>query len=83
MASSKYKRVCLSCKHFRPKDAAGGRCRLDKDKIEPSDYPFMNHGDCCDSWRDVGQKYYIRIGWIRGLANRTKDEPDVDSSGVG
>ena len=82
MASTKNKPVCLSCKHYRPIDAAGGSCRLNKGKIEPAAYPVMSHEDCCDSWQDVGQKYHIRVGWIRGLMNKTKDDPDVNNNGV-
>ena len=82
MASTTNTRVCLSCKHYRPTDMTGGRCRLDKGKIDPSAYPIMNHKDCCDSWQDVGQTYHIRVGWLRGQMNKTKDDPDVNSDGV-
>ena len=83
MASTKNKRVCLSCKHYRPIDAAGGSCRLNKGKIEPAAYLVMSHEDCCDSWQDVGQKYHIRVGWIRGLENKTDADPGVKDNGVG
>ena len=82
MVNSKNKRACLSCKHYRPADAAGGRCRLNRGKIDPSAYPIMNHGDCCDSWLDAGQKYHIRIGWIRGLENKTRVDPDLNNNGA-
>ena len=73
MASRKNERVCLSCKHYSPTDERGGKCRLNRGKIAPSDYPVMNHQDCCESWEDVGQKYHIRVGWIRGLVNKDRE----------
>ena len=82
MASTKNKPVCLSCKYYRPTDAAGGSYRLNKGNIDPSAYPVMSHDDCCDSWQDVGQNYHIRVGWIRGLMNKPKNDPDVNSDGV-
>jgi hypothetical protein len=82
MASKKNKHACLSCRHYRPKDVARGRCRLEKGKIDPSAYPLMNHEDCCDSWQDVGQQFHIRVGWIRGLANKTGNGPEANHDGA-
>ena len=83
MVSSKNKRVCLSCKHYRPTDETVGRCRQKRGEIDPSAYPVMNHQDCCDSWQDVGQKYHIRVGWIRGLVSKSKDDSGVNDHEVG
>jgi hypothetical protein len=83
MPSSKNKRVCLSCKHYRPTDETVGRCRLDRDTIDPTTYPVMTHEDCCESWRDVGQNYHIRIGWVRALAGNTNNDSDKSDSKAG
>lgn len=78
MKSRKNRPTCLSCKHYRPTDEVRGRCRLNKGRIDPSAYPVMNHGDRCDAWLDVGQKYHIRIGWVRGLKDRSAAEAKAD-----
>ena len=82
MAISKNERMCLSCTHYRPTDETVGRCRLNRGKIEPSAYPVMTHQDCCDSWQDVGQAYHIRVGWIRGVASKGRDESDVHDNKI-
>ena len=78
MAIRKLKRVCLSCKHYRPKDESRGKCRVGKGKVDPSDYPVMNHEDGCNLWKDAGQQYHIRVGWVRNLKNR-KEEGEAGS----
>ena len=76
MAIRTFKRVCLSCKHYRPTHISQGKCRLGRGTIDPSDYPFMNHEDGCESWKDAGQQYHIRVGWIRNMKDRKDgDEP--------
>ncbi len=55
-------RTCLNCKTFRLEDAQSGICRVDK-TVEQ--YPKKGLKDTCDQWRDAGQQYYIRQGWIK------------------
>ncbi|HSO08954.1 MAG TPA: hypothetical protein VLR45_03115 [Desulfoprunum sp.] len=55
------KKDCLHCKHYRLDDIASGVCRLNKDVV----YPRKRNEDVCPSWRDCGQQYYIRLGWIK------------------
>lgn len=80
MAIRKFKRACLSCKHYRPTDEVQGKCRVDKGNIDPSVYPVMNHEDGCDLWKDAGQQYHIRVGWIRNLKSR-KEGNETGSKG--
>lgn len=52
---------CLHCKHYRLDDIASGVCRVAKMDV----YPPRRNEDTCPSWRDCGQQYYIRLGWIK------------------
>lgn len=79
MTSRTIKRICLSCRHYRPTDEARGKCRLEKGNVDPSAYPVMNHEQSCESWQDVGQKYHIRVGWIRGLLNKAEGDAEAAS----
>lgn len=74
MATRNIKRVCLSCKNYRPLDESQGKCRLNKGTIDPAAYPIMNHQDVCESWQDVGQQYHIRRGWVKGQRNKKEGE---------
>ena len=78
MASRKKRPTCLSCKHYRPTDQLRGRCRLNKGRVDPAVYPVMDHEDRCDAWLDVGQKYHIRIGWVRGLKDKSTVEAKAE-----
>ena len=55
------KKDCLHCKHYRLDDVNSGVCRLVKLEV----YPLKRNDDSCPSWRDCGQQYYIRLGWIK------------------
>jgi len=67
MSRRTYDKICLSCRHFRPVDAHRGKCRVDRSTIEASDYPLMAHRDSCESWKDAGQQYFIRVGWVKSM----------------
>lgn len=67
------KQICMNCKHYRPEDEYTGRCRFDRGQVEASDYPVMKHEDHCASWTDAGQRYYIRVGWLKNLKSKTKE----------
>ena len=58
------KEQCLNCKFYRLENISSGVCRVDKD-IDKN-YPQMQNDDCCPRWKNCGQQYYIRIGWIKG-----------------
>ena len=55
-------KACLSCKYFRLDDIHSGVCRVEKGRTP---YPMKLHGDLCDLWKDCGQQFYIRTGWIK------------------
>ena len=65
---------CLSCKYFRPEDQFTGRCRVDKDHIDPDRYPIMKHDDLCERWENAGQQYFIRVGWLKNKQNHPNAE---------
>lgn len=67
MALKKSEKICLRCRHYRPVDVSTGKCRLERGVIEPAAYPQMKHEDSCASWKDAGQQYYIRLGWVKNL----------------
>lgn len=56
------KRICLSCRNFRLDDPHSGVCRVDKSVDE---YPRKGTDETCELWKDAGQQYYIRTGWIK------------------
>lgn len=66
---SKVESICLSCKKFRPLDVNEGLCRLKK-QANVEDYPKKNHKDSCESWVNCGQKYYIRLGWLKKMEEK-------------
>lgn len=57
------RKICLSCKKFRPTTIENGLCRLDKSKYP--NYPLTGHYNTCDHWNTAGQQYYIRSGWLK------------------
>jgi len=72
------KKTCLNCKKYHPLDEESGRCRVDRNKVEPSNYPVMKHEDLCERWQDAGQQYFIRIGWLKKLKS-LKDATEQNS----
>jgi hypothetical protein len=57
------KNRCLSCKFFRLQNTETGICRVEKMAI--ADYPIKHTDEQCGKWRDSGQQYFIRVGWIK------------------
>ena len=64
---------CLNCKNYRPEDEFTGRCRVDRKTLAPERYPLMRHTDVCERWQDCGQRYYIRLGWLKRFAEQRKE----------
>ena len=54
---------CLRCSFFRLKSIEGGLCRKEKNDI--GDYEQKIITDQCGFWKDCGQNYFIRKGWIK------------------
>lgn len=57
-----YKKICLSCHYYRLTQKELGLCRFDKTVAE---YPQKLTEESCEKWRDGGQQYFIRVGWIK------------------
>lgn len=74
MVLKKIDKICLSCKHFRPVDEGTGKCRLNRATLDQDEYPLMKHEDSCASWKDAGQQYYIRLGWVKNMQNSGESE---------
>jgi hypothetical protein len=66
------KKNCLRCKFYRLKDVDNGICRVDKE-IE-RDYPTKLNEDNCSRWKDSGQQYFIRVGWIKAQKAEDRQE---------
>jgi hypothetical protein len=35
--------------------------------------PMVKADNCCEQWRDCGQTYFIRLGWLKNLAADTDE----------
>jgi hypothetical protein len=68
-------KTCIRCTFFRLDDEHGGVCRRDKSKNP--DYPHMKADDRCESWRDCGQQYFIRLGWLKRRQAELQEERDA------
>lgn len=58
------KEQCLSCKFYHLQATDSGICRVDKGG-GGGEYPSKQPGELCPKWRDSGQQYFIRVGWIK------------------
>ncbi len=57
------KGFCISCKFYRLDNTESGVCRIDKDSS--ANYPQKRIDEQCFRWRNSGQQYFIRVGWIK------------------
>ena len=64
------KRICLTCSFYRLEDRYSGRCRVGRGAVPVDAYPLVRHEDSCGKWKDAGQNYYIRRGWLRKQAEK-------------
>lgn len=68
-------KICIRCTFYRLDDEHGGVCR--KDKSKNPHYPHMKADDRCASWRDCGQQYFIRLGWLKRRQAELREESDA------
>lgn len=73
------KKICLDCRNFSLQDTSSGVCKVVKGL---ADYPVKATGDSCDQWRDCGQQYFIRIGWIKGELAREQGSQVTAGTGI-
>ena len=66
------KTQCLSCRYYKIHDAQSGTCRVDKPASgkHEAEKPTVQADENCEQWKDCGQTYYIRLGWIRNLEKK-------------
>ena len=65
------KKICLSCHHYRLVKTALGLCRVDR---KEKNYPEKLPEETCPQWRDSGQQYFIRLGWIKARENSAEQQ---------
>lgn len=73
------KKICLSCRNFSLQDPYSGVCKVVKGLAT---YPLKATEDTCDQWRDCGQQYFIRTGWIKGRLAKEKGDEVVTGTGI-
>ncbi len=61
---------CLSCKYYEIKEEQTGFCRMENLTTgnRQAEKPAAKADDCCEKWRDCGQTYFIRLGWLKNMA---------------
>lgn len=59
----KKKSDCIHCKFFRLQSISSGICRQDPGR--KGNYPVVACTNTCEHWKDCGQQYFIRKGWIK------------------
>lgn len=74
----KPQKICLSCRRFSLQDIYSGVCKLQQG-VTP--YPLKAIDDTCEQWRDCGQQYFIRTGWIK--ARKAKEDGGGRATGTG
>lgn len=62
--------TCIRCKFFRMKSSSRGICRLLSQQPETDREQQVKTDFSCEQWQDCGQQYYIRLGWIKGQAEK-------------
>jgi hypothetical protein len=72
------KQICMRCKFFKIEDEFSGYCRelgqaVDNDNS--SGRQMVKKDDSCGQWKDCGQQYYIRKGWIRARYKQGDSTP--------
>jgi len=73
------KKICLSCRNFSLQETSSGLCKVVKGLAT---YPVKATGDSCDQWRDCGQQYFIRTGWIKGRLAQEKGAQGTTGTGI-
>ena len=69
------KTSCLNCKYYKIKDAGSGFCRVEilTSGNQKTEKPVVQAESSCEQWKDCGQTYYIRLGWIRSMTKEADD----------
>jgi len=62
----------MNCKYYKIEDEHSGYCRftvlaknVDKKAARP-----VRMDDFCEEWKDCGQQYYIRLGWLKARKDK-------------
>jgi len=73
------KKVCLACRHFSLQSKESGLCKLLRGQPP---YPSQRVDATCPSWKDCGQQYFIRTGWIKRQIAMEKGEETHTTTGI-
>ena len=68
------KTTCMHCTYYKIEDEWSGYCRMavnGKSGEKTEERSLVRHDATCRKWKDCGQQYYIRIGWLK--AQKKKD----------
>ncbi|MDW7773094.1 MAG: hypothetical protein SCH71_09415 [Desulfobulbaceae bacterium] len=67
------KSTCMNCKYYKIEDELSGYCRVTiaGKTANKSGRPMVRQDHSCGEWQDCGQQYYIRLGWLKALLNKT------------
>jgi len=60
---------CLRCKYYKIQDALAGFCRVEilTSGNRDAEKPMVQADSSCSKWKDCGQTYFIRLGWIKNM----------------
>ena len=67
--------ICMSCKFFKIEDEFSGYCKKISKTADDgkTGKHIVKQDDSCGQWKNCGQQYYIRLGWVKA---RQKQESD-------
>ncbi len=65
---------CLSCKYYTIHDQLTGLCRVEALTTgnRQAEKPSVQADSSCERWKDCGQTYFIRLGWIKNMDKEEK-----------
>lgn len=63
------KSTCLNCTFYKIEDIFNGFCRVlvKETGDKNAGKPMVTADHTCQKWKDAGQQYFIRIGWLKNL----------------
>jgi len=64
------KEHCLNCKYYQIHETTSGFCRVEiltakGSGCKKKNKPLVEAEHTCERWKNCGQTYYIRLGWIK------------------
>ena len=68
--------ICMSCKFYKIEDEFSGYCKEPRNTAsdDKADIHIVKHDDSCEKWKNCGQHYYIRLGWVKAKQKQGADK---------